>query len=217
MYFDYRNSGLADSRFYYPFFQNDILEELVTLYYVDENGIGSTNGNWFTFESNVKSVKISFYKDFNDQTTLESTFNFNLLEPSEAFSIENIGGESCFSFDNFHASWSTILDGFCSQDLSGKITPVPPFGNDVNPDFEYHINFDGAIDISSSFANFCDDCNNAHAPAGLSYEQPCGCLDFELTIEPCNNTNPGDCPPLILDLDIMICCECDVRNITVFD
>jgi hypothetical protein len=219
LYFDYRNSGLADARFYYPFYQNDILKELVTLYYVDENGVGFTNGNWFTFNSDVKYVKISFYKDFNNRTTLESTFNFKLLQLSEAFSIENIGGESCFSFDNFHAGWSTKIDGFCSYKVYGNLTPTELFDDDIPTSFSLDLNFQESKDLSIIFPEFCLECESAHAPASHPDPQPCKCRMFtlKLIIEPCNGIDYENCEPLEIDYLVNICCECDVRNVVVFD
>jgi hypothetical protein len=117
--FDYRESGLASLRNFYDFYHDPIGKQIVWLYREIDN-VGYSNGNWFKFNSDVKTVKFTFYRLVDEDTKEEGIMYLEILSPEDAFSIENNGTESCFSFDNFNPMWNSVK----SMDYAATKFPV---------------------------------------------------------------------------------------------
>jgi hypothetical protein len=191
---------------YHPGYVIDIFD--------NENQV--SNSGWFSIDYSVSKVEIyTYFETTGTGGTIYVSSNkteINFTSAQNAFNVSNTSGNSCQTFDDFNASVANILDGFCGN-ITSKITDhpfnvaYPPTGLEIS----YSLGDDANL---SAFENHCDQCNNVSAPPPSQMPNPvtCGCVLFnmELTIEPCPEYY--QCPSLILDYDIQICCRCDVRS-----
>lgn len=172
------------------------------------------NPNTFTLGSYTQ-VKFTY---FNDQGGKDGENTFDLINTAEeAFQMNPTG--SCYTFTPFSFDMSSILDGLCSPSITATLS-VPPGSSGASylpPNFSQitTLNSDGSGSNSFNIPNstWCDQCIGAFAPYTLPDPVPCGCMDMTMTItiEPCN-TAPSNCPDLELELDLEVCCSCDVRE-----
>lgn len=225
MGFNYHSMGIADGTFHIA--QHPVHGDLVAVmgYDVYED-LWVKNNNTFTFPEGAESVEITTYHwtgNVGQETLDESSYKltFNLIDPSQAFSLDPTE-QGCFTFDNFTIGYSHILDGFCGYLSNPKlsIAPPPPTGSGWNANFTQQLFFNTQTTINQPHwqggTSWCDDaCTGVTAPHYISDPVPCGCVDFDVTVEltPCP-TADADCPIVEIKLPISICCDCDVREIS---
>jgi hypothetical protein len=219
-YIDFLDAGggitLEDDNFQWI----DIPQELFQVIPLQVDGGNIINTNLFTFR-NVTSAKLTLYSslDINDVIQEIDLNFFNSLDEAITFEPEN---GSCFKYDPFNLKASTLLDGLCgTSDL--KLEPVPSnplisqlaSSYDLNLPWNFSETFKSIPVVSNiNVGNHCEDCLNIAAPYSSPSPVTCGCTSFQLTftLEPCFNAL-GNCPPLVLEKEIEICCRCDIRSI----
>ena len=189
--------------------------------YIEGSSNYVINTNSFTFGS-YQSVKLTIIEQSNSHD-----INLNLFETlDEVITLAPSDNKSCFRFDPFSLDVTTILDGLCVGVGTGskvKLSPKPnsPIIPYLGSPFPYEevvilngLNKSDEVEYYINNSTWCDQCINFFVRWDHPVPVPCGCADFDLefTLYPCIDSSPN-CPPLVLNKTIQICCSCDIRQI----
>lgn len=221
--YDYDGIGISNNDF--PIISHPDYGQIVSVQrYDDLSKKWLVNSNVVTWSGEIGRVEISslhWTGDGGNKTLDKSTkkLKLNLVSIEDAFTLKS-NNDDCFTFDNFNMSYLHNLDGFCGT-LSNpllKIAPPPPTGSGWNSEFSQQLPLNTIQKINQpewdGGISWCDDqCTDIIAPHYVVDPVACGCVDFnvKLQMRPCPHAD-YNCPDIEIELPIVICCDCDVRE-----
>jgi hypothetical protein len=148
----------------------------------------------------------------------EKTLDFQFVGADESFSISPTSN-SCFTFNNFKFNFLNDLEGLCKMPDFKMTIPnslMPTGFETITIEPNNGLPYGPSYNIPQPSAGYCNQFSNQVLPPGYYPNPvPSGCLDFtfNITILPCNDREgDNDCPPLIINKTIKICCSCDIRQ-----
>jgi hypothetical protein len=153
-------------------------------------------------------------------------FKAQFVQPEDIFEFAPPIQDSCFTFDNFKMRFNPKINGLCKEPIIHLIYPTGIGVNTIDSIriFEYQYVPPPAIGGPSYFVqtypqNYCQDILTSTLPYPQNYPNriPAGCMTFNIRIRlrPCDipfNVTYPNCPDLIINKPIEICCSCDIRT-----
>lgn len=181
-----------------------------------------TNNTYF---DPTKPFKITFWTKqvetpYQPLTYLKQyDLDFIFKEFNDIIEIKPTEENGCFTFDNFKFKSDINVEGLCVSPFYKLKYPNLVYNNNILPIdvLPYNNMLNSPIyNINKPSANYCLDLitTTILPPGNYPNPVPLGCIEFdmEITLLPCEyyESDPN-CPPLVLNKKINICCSCDIR------